>query len=41
MEHMLDAAAVCHSTVTPRQAFKNTLPPFDLFLFFLLITGTF
>lgn len=32
MEHMPDVAAVCHSTVTPRQAFKNT--PFDLSFFF-------
>lgn len=39
MEHMLDGTAVCHSTVTPRQAFKNTLSPLDQF--FLLITGTF
>lgn len=33
MEHMPDVAAVCHSTVTPRQAFKNTPPPFDLSFF--------
>lgn len=41
MEHMLDGTAVCHSTVTSRQAFKNTLSPFHQFFFFLLITGTF
>lgn len=36
MEHMPDVATVCHSTVTPRQAFKNTPPPFDLSFFFFL-----